>query len=155
MSWVSSWLVWVLLFLNLLTMSSKVDRTFRDAISSQPRLQYKCELAAAGLLDNPHAPGTLSDRRARLHKFRSRFDDLKPIGKSSLPLGATGFCCGYETSGDVYVIYATSRNTLHFCRPPSASGTRPMRTWSPELPFEPERFVIHSPLDLAVITDNV
>jgi hypothetical protein len=138
--------------LILLTRSSiKVNRTFHDVVSDQPHLQHKCEPAAAGLLD--YAPMTLFDRRTCLQKYRSRFDDLEPMN-SSLPLGATGFCCEYETSGDIYVIHVTSTNTLHFCRPPSSSGSRPMKTWSLPLPFEPDHFVIHPPLDLIVITDN-
>ena len=135
--------------------STKVNRTFHDVVSEQQHLQYKCELAAAGLLDNPNAPGALFDRRKSSHKCRLRFDDLNPIGNSSLPLGETVFCYGCEVSGDIHAIYTPSANTFHFCRPPSVSDSRPMKTWSFPVPFEPEYFAIHPPLDLIVITDNV
>ena len=132
----------------------KVNRSFRDVIANEPHLQYKCELLAAGLLENPGAHGTFFDRRSSLHAYHSRFDGLKPTGKSSLPLGATGFCWAHESSGDVHALHATSTDTLHFCRPPSASGSRPMKAWSLLLSFEPESFLIHPPLDLVVIADN-
>ena len=145
-----------MLFRSVLNRPSiKVNRTFRDVVSGQPHLQYKCELTIAGLLDNPNAPGALFDRRRRLHKYRSRFDDLKPISTSSLSLGETGFCCGYETSGGVYVIYATSQNALHFHRPLSVSENRPMKSWSLPLPFEPEYWITHPPLDLLVLAANL
>lgn len=133
----------------------KVNRTFRDVVSDQPRLQYQYELAAAGLLEKPDASGTFFDRRTSLHKYRSRFDGLKPTSKSSLLLGTTEPCGGYGTSGDVCVIHEESTNALHFFRPPSASEGWPMETWSLPLEFEPEHFAIHPPLDLIVITDNV
>ena len=119
-SWGSSWSVRLLVSLvDLLTRSPiKVDRTFHDVVADQPYLQYQCEFAATGLLDNPDAPRTFFDRRTGLHKYRSKFGGLKPTSKSSLPLGVAVYCCGYDTSGDVYVLHATSTNTLHFCRPP-------------------------------------
>ncbi|KAF9648107.1 hypothetical protein BDM02DRAFT_2353645 [Thelephora ganbajun] len=132
-----------------------VNRAFRDVVSDQPHLQYRCELAAAGLLDNPDAPETLFKRRTNLRKYRSRFDDLRPVGRSSLSLGMTGFCRGCKNFGDVHVTHATVTDRLHFCRPPSASGSRPVKTWSVPLPFEPERFAIHPPSDLVVTADNM
>ena len=124
-------------------------------ILDQPYLQYKCELVAAGLLDNPDAPGTLFDRRTLLHEYRSRFDGLKPTSKSNLPLGTTGFSCGCRASGEIYLINATAQNKLHICRPPSALGSRLMKTWSIMFPVGPESVVMHPPLDLIVTTDNL
>jgi len=141
---------------DLLTRSPiKVNRSFRDVVSDQPHLRYRYELSAAGLSDNQDAPGTFFVRRTSLYKYRSRFDGLKPTSKASLPLGVTGFSFEYETSGDVCVIHTTSTNTLHFCRPPLESGSRPMKTWSLPLPPKSGHFAIHPPLDLIVITDNV
>ena len=131
----------------------KVNHIFRDVVSTQPHLQYQCELAAAGLLDNPNARGTLFDRRTSLRAYRSRFDDLKPVGKSSLSLGVTGYCYAHQSSGDIYVAYTKSTSMLHFFRPPSVSGSRPMKTWCFPLTFQPGQFVIHRPLDLIVIPD--
>ena len=140
--------------LNLLNRSStKVNRTFHNVVSDQPHLQYKCELAAAGLLDNPNTPGSFFDRRTRLHKYRSRFDGLEPISKSSLPLGVSGFMCGYGTPGGIFVIHTPSQNTLHFCQPPSESESQPMKTWSSPLSFEVQGFAIYPPLDLIVLAD--
>ena len=68
-----NWLVRlpVPLLMNFLTRSLlKVYRTFHDMVSGQPHLRYKCELTAAGLLDNQNAPGTLFDRRTRLRTYR-------------------------------------------------------------------------------------
>ena len=139
---------------NLLNGSPiKVNRTFHNVVSDQPHLQYKCELAAAGLLDNPNTSGTLFDRRARLHKYRSRFDSLEPISKSSLPLGVTGLTYGYDASGGVFVIHTPERSTLHFCQPPSVSESQPMKTWSLPLSFEVQQFAIYPPLDLIVLAD--
>jgi hypothetical protein len=141
------------LLVNILTKSPmKVNRTFRNVISSEPRLQYECELAAAGFLDNPNAPGTIFDRRRSLRSYL----EMKPVGKQSLPLGLTGFCYTPQRSGDVFVTYDPSRNTLHFCRPPSASGSRPTKTWSFPLNFDLQagHFLIHFPLDLIVIAQN-
>ncbi|KAF9791929.1 hypothetical protein BJ322DRAFT_3349 [Thelephora terrestris] len=130
-----------------------VNRTFRDVISSDPRLQYECELAAAGFLDNPNAPGTIFDRRRSLRSCL----EMKPVGKQSLSLGLTRLYYTPQRSGDVFVTYDTSRNTLHFCRPPSASGSRPTKTWSFPLNFDFQGgyFLIHFPFDLIVIADNL
>jgi hypothetical protein len=142
------------LLMNILTRSPmKVNRIFCDVISSDPRLQYECELAAAGFLDNPNAPGTIDDRRRSLRSYL----EMKPVGKQSLPLGLTRFCHTPQRSGDVFVTYDTSRNTLHLCRPPSASGSRPTKTWSFPLNFDFQAgyFLIHYPFDLIVIADNL
>ena len=128
----------------------KVNRTFYDVISHHPQLQYKCELAAAGLSDNPDAPGAFFDRRTNLHKYRSRFDDLKPAKKSRLLLGPARFTCAYETYGDIYAMLNSSTQTVHFYRPPSTLGNRPMKTWSLTLPFNTRSFKIYPPSDLVV-----
>ena len=155
--WGSNWSVgWpVPLMIDHLTRSPpvKVDRTFRGVVCSQPYLQYKCELAAAGLLDNPNAPGALFDRRTSLRLYRSRFDHITPTGKSSLPLGLAGHRYR-QGSGDVFVLRTPSTNALHFCRPPSASGSRPMKMWHFSLTFEPGHFAIHPPSDLIAVEDN-
>lgn len=129
----------------------KVNRTFYDVILHHPQLQYKCELAAAGLSDNPDAPGAFFDRRTNLHKYRSRFDNLKPARKSRLLLGPTGRACAYDTSGDIYAMLNSSTQTLHFYRLPSTLGNRPMKTWSVTLPFNTRSFKIYPPLDLVVL----
>ena len=131
----------------------EVNCTFRDVVSYQPHLQYKCELAAAALLDNPNVPGTLFDRRTSLRKYRSAFSGLKPTDKSNSPLGQTGYYCGYQSSGNVFVIHTPSTNRLQFHRPPSASGSRPMEIWSFPLAFQPGNFAVHPPLDLIVVAD--
>lgn len=133
---------------------TKVNRTFHDVVLNHPYLQFKCELVAAGLLDNPDTPGTLFDRRTLLHKYRSRFEGLKLITQSSLLLGVVETFRGYKTSGGLYVINAKRRSMFRFCRLTSGSGSQSMKTWSFPLPFAPGRFVIHPPLDLVVTTGN-
>ena len=133
---------------------SKVNRAFLEVVSYQPHLQYKCELAAAGLLDNPNVHCTLFDRRTALHQYRSRFDALKPTGNSSLPLKNAKPICLHKSAGDVYTIYAAWARTFHFYRPLSVSGSHATETWSFQLTFDAGQFAIHPSLDLIVIADN-
>ena len=133
---------------------SKVSRAFLEVVSNQPHLQYKCELVAAGLLDNPNVHRTLFDRRMALRQYRSRFDTLKPTGNSGSPLRTAEPHCMCKASGDVYTIYVTSTRTFHFYRPLSVPGSSVTETWSFQLTFDAGPFAIHPSLDLILIADN-
>ena len=127
----------------------KVNRNFRYVISNHPHLQYKCGLAAAGLLDNLNAPATVFERRTSLRRYCSIFYDLQSAVRSNFHLGAVGDDWSCRASGNTFVLQIG--NCLHFYQPASALGSRSMKMWSFPLTFPAKAYTIHPKLDLIVI----
>ncbi|KAI0663612.1 hypothetical protein C8Q70DRAFT_369805 [Cubamyces menziesii] len=105
-------------------------RQTRDVIDGSIELQYRRELAAAGMLDTNQAPHMLI--RERLQRLRAYQEAFRSATLSYRPMLAPLEPGDYElwwnsTGGTVPY---TAREILHTWRPPSVNRGVPERTWS-------------------------
>ena len=107
-----------------------MNRAFRNLIDASPAVQYHVELFSAALEDDPtNRSLVLSDRRAHLEEYRTRWNRFKQAKKSSVELpphtqrviDGEVVACVQEAAGD--------RIDVTFTRLPSVSREIQREQW--------------------------
>lgn len=143
--------------LTLHTMT-QVNRYFADLIRGSPILQYHRELFSAGLIDNPHHPCNLAERRKLCKeyvvKWTGKVEVVKRIyqvpGEPSLPPNQA-----VALGGDLLALSRLRRDEHpQFLRVPPGASQRPIEGWKiPQFPFDPCEFAAYPPADLLVVAE--
>jgi hypothetical protein len=105
----------------------QVCSLFRELINDSAALQYIIELAAAGQVNGPEAPGTSSASRLEaLQKHQSSWDNLKWSRELRIPMERGGL---WELYGGV-LAQSTAEGTLTFTQLPSDLRSIEEKVWT-------------------------
>ena len=135
----------------------QVSRGFADLISTSPFLEYRLELFAAGLVENPHFSCSPEEGRKRVKEYVDTWDDLYAVKRHIYPLGLSDF--RWEDMAPVgWGIFAgLSGHSVAFVRVPcTAAGQQGVEEWTvdiPPAPFQPCTFAVYPPEDVLALVE--
>ncbi|KAH9850916.1 hypothetical protein C2E23DRAFT_904719 [Lenzites betulinus] len=129
----------------------QVCRLLRDIIDGDVRVQYKIELAAAGMEDGPPSTLTASERLRMLKTRQEAWDKLQWTGRGEMPMSQGGV---WELYGGV-LAQGESARTLAFKQLPSKIRGIEEREWRIEdVGVNIRDFGMDPAQDLLVIIEN-
>ena len=129
----------------------QVNRGFNDLIQASPYINYRADLFAAGLEDNPAVSLPLADKRRAFDEYRTKWDDFGPIQKEQMrKLGNYGGGSCNASGAGVFGFIADGERSIRFMTLESALRGIPQKVWQVSLPFElsPQRFTIYPQADV-------
>jgi len=136
----------------------QVSRHFQSLIRNSPTLQYRRELFAAGLIDNPSNPCDLAERRKLCEEYARKWSGAATVVESTHKLPLDQYLrWGYSTALGRNLVASDSlpNDGLGFLYiPPVASG-KPINRWSiPPFPFKSLGFAVYHPEDLLGVVEQ-
>jgi len=134
----------------------QVSRHFQSLICNSPILRYRCELFAAGLIDNPSSPCDLAERRKLCEEYARKWSDAATVVEGtykSSPDQPSG--CYTALGRNILVLESPSGVGLDFlCIPPVASG-KPINGWTiPPFPFNVMDFGVYHPENILGVVER-
>ncbi|KAI0821790.1 hypothetical protein BC628DRAFT_800527 [Trametes gibbosa] len=132
-------------------MAAQVCRLFRDTMDQDVRVQYKIELAAAGMEDGPSSALTVADRLRMLKARQEAWHKLEWTSRSEMPMAQGGV---WELYGGV-LAQGEGARTLVFRQLPSNIRGIEEREWRIEdVGVDIRDFGMDPAQDLLVIVEN-
>lgn len=128
----------------------QVCRLFNNMVMQSAALQYKIELAIAGMEDGSASGLTISDRRQRLWEHQAAWRDLRWRSDTIIPMLRGGV---WELYGGV-LAQARGKRTLCFTQLPSEIRGIPQRNWEVEVDAPIRDFGLDPSLDLLVVIEQ-
>jgi len=134
----------------------QVSRHFRSLIRNSPLLQYRHELFAAGLIDNPSNPCDLAERRKLCEEYARKWSNAATVVESTYKLPPN------KRPGRSM---ALGRNILVSCSPlgvgldflhiPPVASKTPINGWTiPPFPFEVMDFGVYHPENILGVVEH-
>ncbi|KAI0717895.1 hypothetical protein C8T65DRAFT_571295 [Cerioporus squamosus] len=125
----------------------------KHVVDDDVRMQYKVELAAAGMEDGLHSTLTASDRLVALRERQSAWKKLSWLSQEDLPAPQDSEL--WEFYGGVFARDA-NRRTLHFWQVPSQSRRIAGRKWTiDDVGVSISDFYMDPAQDVLVIVEDV
>lgn len=124
---------------------------FNSMINDSTELQYKIELAIAGMEDGPSSILLHADRLQRLRDREAAWHRLQWTSDKIIPMQPGGV---WELYGGV-LAQAKSRDTLSFTRLPSEVRGIEEKHWELNLPVLVRDFGMEPSLDLLVVIEQL
>lgn len=115
-------------------------------------MQYKAELALAGMEDGPSSNVLVADRLKTLRAHQAAWRDLEWTSDKVIPMREGGL---WELYGGVLAQSATTRGTLHFTQLPSKIKGIEHKEWEVQLPVDIRDFAMDPSQNLLVTTERV
>lgn len=144
--------------LTVLRYTIQISRQFRDLAHSSPALQYRRELFAAGLVDNPRSPCNLEERRRLCRDYVHKWSDPTNIGDTLRELPLKYQLSSWNDStilGRNIIAVCSQSNNIDFLHIPPAISRKPPERWSiHELPFRTSRYTAYPPKNILVIAEQ-
>lgn len=119
----------------VIIISHQVNRRFRDFVQASPYTQYRIDLLAVGLEDNPAAHRSLFDKQRALDEYRIKWDAFSPIQQRERKI--EGFSChSPQASNSGVCAFAVGRwdKAIQFVTLESISRGIPRKEWKVPLP---------------------
>ena len=142
---------------RLIHISCQVSRAFADFISASPFLEYRVELFAAGLVENPRFSCSLEEGRRRVKEYVDVRNNLDTIKKRSHTLQPRGFRWGGLVAVGQDLLARRSVHSVSFIRIPcTATGQRGVEEWTvvpPATSSLPCAFAVYSPEDVLALVE--
>ena len=127
-------------------------------VRGSPTLQYLCELCSAGLIDNPHHPCDLSERRRLCKEYVDKWTGTAKVVKKTVRWlhGVPNWNRITVLGGGLLTLYHSSQPGLaKLMRVPSATSQRLVERWTiPRLPFEVLHFTAYAPENLLAAVEQ-
>jgi hypothetical protein len=130
----------------------QVNRRFQDLICNSPVLQHRCELFAAGLIENPCNPCDLAQGRKLCKDYVQKWSKAATMIKSTHKLPpdqASRWNDARQIGRNMLVSFPTKDHGLGFLHIPPVKSREPVDTWSiPPFPFELFGLAVYHPENL-------
>jgi len=130
-------------------LSCQVSRAFADLISTSPSLEYRLELFAAGLVENPHFSCSLEEGRRRVKEYVTVWENLDTVKRQNYSLGLQDFPWDRLAPVARGLLAGLSGRSVSFIRVScTTTGRRGVEEWTvdpPATPFWPCEFAVYSP----------
>lgn len=127
-------------------------------IFSSPALQYRRELFAAGLIDNPHSPCDLTERRRLCKEYVHKWSDAANLAKDvrEVLLEQKSGDWGPGIPGrNLLVGYHHESNAVNLIHIPPAMSRKPIEQWSlPPFQFRLFGHTTYPPKDVLVAVEE-
>lgn len=139
----------------LTRVSCQVSRAFARLISASPFLEYRLELFAAGLVENPHFSCSLEEGRKQVKDYVNvwkNFDNLKKRTHTLGPQDPRWGKLAHVGRGLLARRYGCS---VSFIR--TTMGQQGVEEWTvdpPVTPFQPCGFAVYSPEDVLALVEQ-
>ena len=138
--------------------SCQVSRAFAELISASPFLEYRLELFAAGLVENPHFSCSLEEGRRRFNEYMNLWKNFDNLEKSSHTLGLQDPRWGKPAHVGRDPLARRSDCSISFIRVPrTIAGRQGVEEWTvdpPVTPFQPCGFAVYSPEDALALVER-
>jgi hypothetical protein len=131
-----------------------------DLVHRSPTLQYRRELFSAGLIDNPHHPCGLAERRKLCREYVNKWTGTAKVARKIHEVPVEHPTLGWNhiaaLGGDLFALHHPYRHdcfkVLHV--PPGVSQ-RPVEGWSiPQFPFEVLCSTTYAPGNLLAVAER-
>ena len=138
----------------------QISRRFQDLARSSPELLCRRELFAAGLIDNPHNPCSLDERRRLCKEYVYKWSDATNLANSirdvSLERPFVSWGDTEVMGRNLLAIHPYVSDTIDFIRiPPAMSRGLPERWSVSDLPaFRLLYFTAHPPENILFVADE-
>ena len=117
--------------------SCQVSRAFADLISTSPFLEYRLELFAAGLVENPHFSCSLEGRR-RVGEYMGVWENLDAVERHDYTLRLRYFRWEELASVGRGLLAGLSGRSVSFIRVScTTAGRRGVEEWTVDPPATP------------------
>lgn len=126
-------------------------RLFADIIADSAEMQYKVELAVAGMEDGPPSALSSADRLKLLRTHQATWKDLNWTSEKVVPMLAGGV---WELYGGV-LAQAKTRDSLCLMQLASELRGIPEKEWELQLPMHIRDFGMEPALDLLVVIEEL
>ena len=130
----------------------------RYLIHNLPTLQYRCNLFATGLIDNPSSPCDMAERRKLLEGYAHKWSNAVRAVKSTQklpPSQSAGWNYAKYLGNGHLVSYSMERDGLAFLHIPSVASRKPIECWSfPPTPFGIFDYAVYPPENLIAAADG-
>ena len=138
----------------------QVSRRFADLVRGSSILQYHRELFSAGLIDNPHHPCNLAERRKLCKQYVNKWTGKLEVEKRTHDVSGEHpaiFDRVVALGGDLLALGRPyTEDYYQFLRVPPGASQRPIEGWKlPQLPFHVLSFAAYPPADLLAVAEVV
>ena len=141
----------------LTRVSRQVSRAFTDLISTSPFLEYRLELFAAGLVENPHFSSSLEDGRRRVGEYVGLWENLDALERHDYTLRLRYFRWEELAPVGRGLLAGLSGRSISFIRVScTTTGRRGVEEWTvdpPATPFWPCAFAVYPPEDVLALVE--
>ena len=135
----------------------QVSQGFADLIATSQFLEYRLELFAAGLVENPYFPCSLEEGRKQVKEYANVWENLDAIKKRSYPLRLRDLRWEEMVPVGRGLLAGLCGSSISFIRVPCiAMGRRVVEEWTvdpPVTPFWPCAFAVCSPEDVLALVE--
>ena len=136
----------------------QVSPRFADLVRSSSIIQYHRELFSAGLIDNPHHPCNLIERRKLCKEYADKWTGKLEVVKRTYRVPGehpTMLNRVVALGGDLLGLKEPDgRDFYQFLRVPPSGSQRSIKGWKPpKLPFYGWNSAAYSPADLLVVAE--
>ena len=137
----------------------QISCRLRDLARSSPELQCRRELFAAGLIENPHNPCGLDERRRLCKEYTYKWSNATNIVNSIRDVPLEHPFSGWDDTRfvgrNLLAIHPHNSNAADFLYIPSAMSRGLPERWSiSNLPFKLLYYTAHPPENMLVVADE-